>query len=196
MVDQVSIKLQKELDKWDERVFYGNLKFNKDNPPTVRALPKLEAIHREGMEHFVFISANTEQVVYKIGRYFIELGETNENITFIDGRIIKSFIDPKDVNWRTKANINDMFSMLGDSLRSKWVFIPLLEQGFTLEIATYFMFKFKSTDAMGVVFYSPNNHNDDLATTLIESNLTKVHQFPKIEHRASHNKLNPEDDEW
>ena len=61
----LNYEIKKELDKWDNRVIF-DAKFKKD---TKAPLDKLDDILFRSLEKFIIIAANSEALVYKIGRY-------------------------------------------------------------------------------------------------------------------------------
>lgn len=181
--------IKQEIAKWENRVIY-NVAFKED---TKAPLNKLDDILLKSMEKFILIGANSEALVYKIGRYFISKGIKNEDITFIDGRIIESYIgDDKD--WKRKERLDEFFGIFGEDYNNKWVLIPLIRSEFSITIALYFITQFRKYKAIGLIFFSEGAAN--LMEVLTNcSDDPNFYQFPKANfYKKAKRQL--ADDEW
>lgn len=180
--------IEKELSKWQERVFY-DISF-KEN--TEANLEKLRDILFKSFEKFTMIAANSEPLVYKIGRFFISEGTKNSDISFIDGKIIESYIGNHNLEWKKKDSMEEFFEIFGEDFKNKWVFIPLMQFEITPALAINFILRFKKTNAIGVVFYAegPNNLTEVLVNNV---SLSGFYQFPKADYYSKRKRKLPED---
>lgn len=187
--NRINAQTAKELEKWDDRVIY-NVKF-KEN--TNAPLDKLDEILFNSMQKFTIIAANSEPLVYKIGRYFVSKKVKNDEITFIDGRIIESYIGDESKDWKKRDRVDEFFETFGESCKSKWVIIPFLSFEISIGLAIYFISQFKKYSAIGVIFYAegPNNLVEVLSLNTDDPNF---YEFPKKEYRKRKRIL--PDDEW
>lgn len=184
--DMKKQRLEKEISSWEERVFYPDEKFKENTPAD---LEKLKHLIRSSKEEFVFISAETEGVVYKIGRFFIENGVSNTYITFQDGEIIEPYIDGEAKDSEMRALLERYLKIIQKEIKSKWVFIPLLNFGWSKKTALYFVNELKVRGAVGVVMYSNPDVPDNLPQVLVEETNSKIHQFPQPLYKKKIRKL-------
>lgn len=184
--DMKKQRLEKEISSWEERVFYPDEKFKENTPAD---LEKLKHLIRSSKEEFVFISAETEGVVYKIGRFFIENGVSNTYITFQDGEIIEPYIDGEAKDNEMRALLERYLKIIQKEIKSKWVFIPLLNFGWSKKTALYFVNELKVRGAVGVVMYSNPDVPDNLPQVLVEETNSKIHQFPQPLYKKKIRKL-------
>lgn len=184
--DMKKQRLEKEISSWEERVFYPDEKFKENTPAD---LEKLKHLIRSSKEEFVFISAETEGVVYKIGRFFIENGVSNTYITFQDGEIIEPYIDGEAKDSEMRALLERYLKIIQKEIKSKWVFIPLLNFGWSKKTALYFVNELKVRGAVGVVMYSNPDVPDNLPQVLVEETNSKIHQFPQQLYKKKIRKL-------
>lgn len=154
-------EIKKELKKWNERVIF-DVGF-KEN--TKANLERLDTIMFNSLEHFVMIAANSEALVYKIGKYFIQKGVKNDNIEFLDGNVIKAYIDDNSYTYQKRERIDDFYKTFGINLKHKWVLIPYMCFEVDLGIAIYFISQLRKLGATGVIFYSegPSNMTEVLS---------------------------------
>lgn len=184
--------IKKEIARWDERVFFPDVKFKEDTPADLKVL---DNIIEKAKENFVIISSETEGCVYKIGRYFIEKGIENSSITFQDGDIFSSYID---VNTKYDSEIrnlcNSLVSIIEHSARKKWLIVPSLDCKWSKKFAIYFINKLKEIEVYGFLFYSNPNYPDTLAQILCEETYEEIYQFPKenFKTKKSKHKLAPD----
>lgn len=185
----INFEIRKELEKWDNRVLY-DAKFKED---TRAPLHVLDEILFKSLEKFSIIAANSEALVYKIGRYFISKDVRNDEITFIDGKIIESYIGDDSKDWKKKDRVDEFFETFGEDCKNKWVLIPLMHFEISISIALYFMTQFKKRSATGVIFFSegPNNLTEILSLNSEDPNF---YEFPKKKYRRKRRIL--PDDEW
>lgn len=185
----LNYEIKKELDKWDNRVIF-DAKFKED---TKAPLNKLDDILFKSLEKFIIIAANSEALVYKIGRYFISKDVKNDEITFIDGRIIESYIGDGSVEWKKKDRVDEFFETFGEDCKGKWVLIPLMHFEVSIGLAIYFMSQFRKRGAVGVIFFAegPNNLVEILSLNTDDPNF---YEFPKKQYRRR-KRILPED-EW
>jgi hypothetical protein len=186
----MNFDVKKELKKWQERVIY-DVRFKEG---TEANLARLDEMFLISMEHFVTIAANSEPLVYKIGRYFIEKGDVeNNDISLLDGQILESYMGDDSVEWRKKERIDDFFKIFGTDYRGKWVIIPLMEFDVSIGLAVYLMTQFKKCGATGLICYA------DGANNLIEVISKGVEdryffEFPEKRYKRRSKKLI--DDKW
>lgn len=184
--DMKKQRLEKEISSWEERVFYPDEKFKENTPAD---LEKLKSLIRSSKEEFIFISAETEGVVYKIGRFFIENGVSNTYITFQDGEIIEPYIDGEAKDSEMRALLERYLKIIQKEIKSKWVFIPLLNFGWSKKTALYFVNELKVRGAVGVVMYSNPDVPDNLPQVLVEETNSKIYQFPQSLYKKKIRKL-------
>lgn len=180
----------KELKKWEDRVIY-DVKFKKD---TKANLSRLDEIHLISLERFVTIAANSEALVYKIGRYYIEQGLIkNTDLTFLDGQIIEAYLKDDSAEWRKRERIDDFFQIFGEEYKNKWVLIPLMEFDITVGLAIYFISQFKKCMATGLIMYAEGPNNIvEIVSRKVEDRY--FFEFPKKMYKRRARRLI--DDEW
>lgn len=190
--NQPSYNAIKELEKWDERVIY-NVKFNENSEQTHKILNRLDEILFKSLEKFTTIAATSESLTYKIGRYFISKDVKNDSITFIDGKIIESYIGDNSPEWKKKDRVDEFFEIFSESCKNKWVICPLISFEITIGLAIYFITKLRKTGAIGLIFFGegPNNLAEILALNIEDPNF---YEFPMQRYRRRKRVL-PED-EW
>lgn len=183
------MNINNELKKWDDRVIY-DARFKED---TKAPLDRLDKILFNSLGKFTIIGANSEALVYKIGRYFISKKVKNEEMTFIDGRIIESYIGDEAKDWKKKDRTDEFFEIFGEACRNKWVLIPLMHFEVSVALALYFITKLKQTGAIGVIFHGegPNNLLEILSLNTEDPNF---YEFPNKQYRRRKRIL--PDDEW
>ena len=106
-------EIDREIKKWDNRVIF-DAKFGDNIKPY---LPTLDNILKRSLDKFTMIAANSEALVYKIGRYFIEQGVKNDEFTFIDGKIIESYIGDDSKEWKKKDRVDEFFLTFGEDFK-------------------------------------------------------------------------------
>lgn len=182
-------EIGKELKKWDERVLF-NVQFKAN---TKANLERLNEILRASLESFTVIGANSESLVYKIARYFISKNVRNGDITFIEGKVVESYIGDDSAQWKKKERVDDFFEIFGEEYKNKWVLIPYINFEINTGLAIYFISKFKKYGAIGLIMYAegPSNLTEVLS---LESNDPFFYEFPVKKYRKR--KPNIEDDEW
>lgn len=176
-----------EIKKWEERVIY-NVKFKED---TTANLKRLTEIYNSALDEFIMIAASSEPVVYKIGRFFLEQGLSNEQITFLDGKIIDAYLGDDSPNWKKKERVDQLIEIYGESFKHKWLLIPYMDFQIDLSTAIYFMNRIKQNNAIGVVMFAdgPNNILEVLNVNMDDQ---YIYQFPVAKYRKSKKTL-PED---
>ena len=186
----ITPSIEKELNKWDKRVYY-DFKFKED---TTAAMDRLYTIVNDySIEKFVCISASSESLVYKIGRYLIQSGKKNSSISFIDGRILETYMCSDSIGYKKRELIDAFFSLNSDSIKNKWVFIPYLDFPVDINSAIYFINKVKLNKALGMVIFGEGPKN--LAEILCrDTNFPFVYQFSKNLYTKSHKQI--VDDEY
>ena len=183
-------EIKRELALWEDRVIY-DVKFKKD---TKANLSRLDEILLISMERFVTIAPNSEALVYKIARYFIETGNVkNVDITFLDGEIVKSYIGDDSPEWRKKERIDDFFQIFGGEYRNKWVLIPYMDFDISVGLAIYFISQFRKCGATGLIMYAegPSNIVEVIARSVEDR---YFFEFPKKRYKKRRKAF--EDDEW
>lgn len=182
-------EVQKEVSKWSDRVVF-DVAFKKD---TQANLELLDEMLDDAMENFVIIAANTEACVYKIGRYMVESGILNKEITFIDGEILESYIGDDSPDWKKKERADQFFQIFGEQFKEKWVFIPYMKFPVSIGVAAYFTTTFKRCGALGCVIYSEGADNivETLARNLKDSHF---YEFPRYLYKKRKRRI--ENDEW
>ena len=170
--------IEKELNEWDNRVIY-DMKFHKENAPYITYLNKLL---EDSMGQFSIIAANTEALVYKIGRHFISQGIKNSQITFIDGKIVESYINEEEPEWKKKNRIDDFFEIFGEDCKNKWVIIPFIECEFSIGESFYFISQFRKYKASGIIFSADgeNNLTENLSMNMTSNSFC---EFPVKKYR-------------
>jgi hypothetical protein len=180
---------KKELEQWDNRSIY-NFQFKSD---TKANLDRLNMILNKSMEEFTIIYANSEPLVYKIGRYFVEQGIKNKDIEFIQGDELQTYIGGEQLDWQRKKRVDQFFEIFGDRVRNKWVIIPLMEFPVETDLAIYFSTQMASHGAIGMIFHATGDANLAYVLSLVYHN-GYYYQFPKVEYKPRRAKL--QDDEW
>lgn len=188
MNNKNSYDIIKEIEKWDDRVLY-DAKFKED---TKAPLEKLDQILFKSLEKFTIIAANSEALVYKIGRYFVSKGTKNKEITFIDGRIIDSYIGDGP-EWKKKDRADEFFETFGENCKNKWVIIPLMHFEISIGLALYFISKFKKIGAIGIIFHA-EGANNIVEILSLNTDDPNFHEFPRKRYNRPKRILS--DDEW
>lgn len=186
----ITYSIRKELEKWDDKVLF-DVRFKED---TKADLNRLNKILDQSLDKFTIIAANSEALVYKIGRHFVSRGVNNSLISFIDGKIIESYIGDNSVEWKKKDRVDEFLEIFGDNLKSKWVLIPLMQFEITTGLALYLMTKFQKIGVIGLIFYAegPNNITEILCYNTENPDL---HEFPIKKNRPRKKRTLPYD-EW
>lgn len=183
-------EINKELAKWEDRVIY-NVKFKED---TKANLKRLDTIFNNSLKNFTTIAANSEALVYKIGRYFISRGLKNDQVAFIDGQIVKSYVGDDSAEWKKKERIDVFSEIFIKPNKCKWIIIPNMSFPISVGLAVYFITKFKVYDIAGLIFYGEGP--DNLIETLVcHTDIGNFYQFPKADYYARKKRILPED-EW
>ena len=177
VTNQQLIIAEREIRKWESRVFYPEERFKND---TTADLEYLKSLIKKSKESLVIISSETEASVYKIGRFLIENGVHNEYISFQDGEVFESYID---VEYKYDSTFRELIDELvqvlkKEKIQKKWLIIPELNCKWDKKIALYFLNKLKLMDVYGVIFYSNKDYPDNLAQIICEDSYTEIHQFP------------------
>jgi len=189
-------EIKRELKKWEERVIW-DVQFK---PNTTAKLTVLDQILNRALEHFVMISANSEALVYKIGRYFITDHDfKNEDIVFINDKVLKSYIgDTADhsADWKKKERLDNFFDTFGKSYTHKWVFLPYCDFPISVGLAYYFVAKLQQYGVYGFVFYGDENIQENISETLVleYDDRSNFIQFPRAKYVAK--KRQRVDDEY
>lgn len=173
------MSVENEIKKWEDKVLY-DVKFKED---TGANLERLNIIRRESIEHFCIIAANSEALVYKIGRYFIENNILCEDMTVADGLIIESYIGGDTAEWKKRELIDDYMSMFAKDFNQKWVLIPHMEFEISVGLCIYFVNQFRKYNATGIIMYGQGPGN---VVEVFAQNASDIHfyEFPKILYRA------------
>lgn len=182
---------QREVTKWVDRVAY-DVRFRDD---TKANLSILDRAFMASLSSFVYISAERESLVYKICRYFIEKDKAKAaDFEILDGDILEAYMaDSREEDWKKKNRLDEMFGILGNQYRNKWIVIPLMQFDMNVAMAIYLTHKLRSTGACGVVFCAQGENM--LAQILVQSiKDNHVFQFPKAVYRMNRRKI--ADDEY
>lgn len=184
-----SYEINRELKKWEERVIFPN----GFKPNTKANLDRLNEILDLSLEHFIQLNANSEALVYKIGKYFITQGVRDSDLVFASGKIIESYIGDDSADWAKKQRADDYFDVFGGQFNNKWVLIPRMDFSIDAGLAIYFMSLFKKFKAIGVIFYAEGSEN--IAQVLnYQSDYEYLLEFPKSVYRKRRTIV--QDDEW
>lgn len=182
--------INRELKKWDDRVlFQGKFK-----PNTKANLDRLDTILFGALEHFSIIAANSEPLVYKIGRHFIEKNIKNDDMVFIEGKIVECYLNNEgSANWKKKDRVDDFFEIFGGNFRGKWILIPYMKFEIEIGLALYFISQFRKYSAIGLIFYSegPSCLTEVLS---LDSEDPYFFEYPNKCYRQRKRKI--EDDEY
>lgn len=183
--------VKKELSKWVEKVIY-DVSFKENTKANLSKLRDI--LNKASFEKFTIISANSEPLVYKIGRFFIEEGIKCDDFKFVDGKIIETYLSGDTPDWKKKDSLNEFFEIFKDDFRNKWVVIPYMAFEISPALAINFIYNFKKADATGLLFYAegPNNIAEILTTS---TDLENFYQFPKADYYTRRKRILP-DDEW
>lgn len=189
------VSIEKELIRWSQRVTFPEESFKED---TTVDLKKLDEVLKDSLMGFVAISAETENLVYKIGRYLVSQGVPNSDITFIDGHEITQALDA-DKDWERRNRIKDLIKAEANKgKRGKWIlisnFTDSIEKNMALELWKGFSDP-NGLNANGLIFYSGTSRSsDNLAATLVNSthDRSSIREFPKPYYRKHTRKLAPD----
>lgn len=177
-------EIKKELKKWDENAIF-DVRF-KEN--TKANLDRLKEFLKISLEHFITVAANSEPLVYKIGRYFIENGIKYDDIYFLDGAIIKSYLGDDASEWRKKERCDEFFNVFGEEMRKKFVLIPYMDFSISIGLAIYFITNVRSQGAIGLIFYAEGN--DNLSEVLnLNFNDPYLFEYPQKLYRKRKRKI-------
>lgn len=180
----------KECDKWCDRVIY-DVSFKED---TKANLSRLDEIAMVAFGDFVTIAANSEPLVYKICRYYIESGQLkNDDFALLDGAVLESYLGDDSAEWKKKERIDDFFQIFGEDYRNKWLVVPLCVFEISVGLAVYFMTQLKKMKVTGFIFYAEGPNN---LTEIMSLNVEDAHfyEFPVKKYRKRKRQL--VDDEW
>ena len=182
--------IQKELQRWKDKATY-DVRFKDDTKANLKLLDKISMM---SMEHFTMVSANSEPLVYKIARYWIEHGMNKaDDFVFLDGTVLQSYIGDDSAEWKQKDRLDGFFEIFSQEYRNKWVLIPLMDFEIDTAMSIYLVDKFRKTNAIGLVFCAEGENL--LAQVLVQQVRDPyLFQFPKETYRKGRKRLI--DDEW
>lgn len=185
--------MEEEIKKWKERVFYPQEEFKKD---TKADLDLLRKFLERAKDDFVVICSSSESSVYKIGRFMIENGISNEDITFQDSSIFDVYIDPNTrYDYQYRELCAEMCMNLKQKVAKKWLIVPYVDAVWNKKVALYFVNELDRIGCYGLLFYSPDTISGNLAQALCESSYSDNYiQFPKIRYLNEHKEKPLEDD--
>ena len=175
-------EVKKELEKWDERVWY-DFRFKDDDGSHI---DKLVKIFDNSYQNIQIIRALNEPMCYKIGRKFVEWGVPNSAISFIDGKALKSYIGGDGPEWKKKEYIDQFFDR--ECYKDKWIIMPYIEVAMTEVTAIYMLSKLKGLKPRGIIFFSEgvDNFGDILWYNTEDKNLV---EYPIAKHRRIRRKV-------
>lgn len=187
-------EIKRELEIWENRdqMIY-DVRFKKDTQADLDKLKYL--IFKKSLINFVLISANSEALVYKIGRFMVENGLKNEFISFSDGRILASYIGKDSADWKKREKIDEFFQLMGEeNFRGKWILMPNIALEFSPAIAIYLVMQFRKSGAAGLVYFAEGKGN--LTEILCDTGgFEFFYQYPKADYYKRRKKV-LKDDEW
>lgn len=186
--------IQEQLEEWESRVFYPNVAFKENTPADLEALKK-KVIDSNIKDQMLIISSETFGCVYKIGRFLVEAGVKNKDITFIDGDLLMPYVDT-EARYRYQARnlIDEGIENIARDISRKWVIIPEINFEWDKELVLYFISKIEKLRPYGILFYSNPNADSNLAQVLVEQTNTDVYQFPKGRYEHKRQRELPPDD--
>lgn len=184
------VNTQKELKKWTDKAIY-DVAFRKD---TKANLSRLDDIMKISLEHFVTIAANSEPLVYKIGRYYIEKGFLKcDDITFLSGDVLAAYIADESAEWKQKDRLDELFQTMSADFKGHWIFIPLMEFEISISMCIYLMSQFKKVGANGLIVCA-DGENFFTQVMVQQVHDKNLYQFPLVKYNERRKKL--VSDEW
>lgn len=192
----MNYEINRELSKWDERVIYKvdpkfkyDVRFKEDTKANLKTLGD---IYFKSLERFTVIATSSEVLVYKVARHLITQDAKNDSFTFIDGKIVESYVGDTNAEWKKKDRVDDFFVTFGPQFKGKWVLIPCVTFEITVGLAVYFMSNFRKCDAIGVIFFAegPNNLAEILSYNIEDPDF---YEFPKKRYKTHIHLLKPDD---
>lgn len=191
---EYSTAIQEQIQLWEKRVYYPNLKFKEGTPADLDFLSENLTSYAL-KDRMLILASETPGCVYKIGRFIIESGVKNDRIAFIDGDAFLPYMESNPAyRWKAKQLIDDFIETIRNDVKSKWVVIPELNIEWEKEIAIYFIARIKTLGIYGLLFYSSKNISGNLAETLVEETYINVLQFPKARYTPKKEKDIEEDE--
>lgn len=184
-----------QVIKWIEATGV-DLRFNEENASTKRHLKELDRILRESMLHAPVIGANSEAVVYKIGRYMLEKGVCKmSDITILNGMVVDAYFSSGEQDWQQIDRLNRFFRDFSErSIMKKWVFIPHMLATPRVPVGIRWIRGFTDEcKAAGLVFFSGSPMGITESLCSVTGN-TYVKQFPLVQYRYC--RPNVKNDEW
>lgn len=186
----MKIDVQRELKKWTDKALY-DVAFRKD---TKANLKRLDEIIKISLSHFVIIATNSEALVYKIGRYYIEQGVLKaDDIAFLNANVLETCIADDSAEWKQKDRLDELFNILGKEYAGKWVLIPFMEFEISVAMSIYLTYQFKRVGAIGLILYA---QGENLFTQIMVQQVQEefLFQFPLNKYNQIRRKLAA--DEW
>ena len=186
---RMSSDAKRELEKWVDSVIY-DVKFRPDTPANLK---RLKEIVDDSMFHFVTIAANSEALVYKIGRWMVvNAGVKSDDLIVLHGNILESYISGDSAEWKKLDRLDEFFSFFGEQYRGRWIIIPETTVDMSVGMSVYLMSQFRKFGAVGLIVYAYGG--DNLVENLIRNVEDRYcYEFPKSTYRRSRRKL-PEDE--
>lgn len=172
-----------EIKEWEERVYYGELKFKEEN--TNETSPFYQSIDKIATDilddSFRVIACQYEVQAYKIPRLMIEhMGFMNEDFTFDTGINLYSFIGEWGGKiWTLQDRVNEYIQKNKYAFKNRIVIIPLIEFDIEIPIALYFINQLEACGAKGLIFSYEGNVSTSLMHRLVLGEYGKMLQFPK-----------------
>lgn len=183
-----------EIKLWESRVFFPNERFRENTPADLDLLKK-RVIDANINDETLILASETEACIYKIGRFLIEIGVKNKNMTFLDGDLFLPYIDTESKYlWQARNLIDEAVQNVSKDIARKWVIIPEINFEWTKELAIYFITKVKEHNPYGIIFFSNKNCHANLAQVLVEETYIDVFQFPKPRYSPKKEKALPPDE--
>lgn len=172
---------KEELEKWKKRVFYPDEVFKEDTKANMK---NLSDFLDKAREQFVVICSSSEVSVYKIGRFMVEKGISNDSITFQDGVLFDSYIDTNTrFDYQFRELCNELSASLKQKVYKKWLIVPNIDCVWTKKVALFFLNQLEQMGCYGLLFYSPDEVNGNLAQILCEDSCSGQYlQFPKTRY--------------
>lgn len=184
--------IETEIKNWESRIFFPNEKFRKD---TSADLKKLYNKILDSKNSFVTISSETEASVYKIGRFLVESGIKNRDITFFEGDMLDAYINPhEDEFWKARVMLDKLLDLIRGKVYKKWIIIPQFNSQWDKKLALYFISEIQKLGAYGILFYSSEQVPDNLAQVLCEESYMDVLEFPRSRYGNKRATYELEDD--
>lgn len=183
------MNIENEIKKWDSKVFYPDERFKES---TLEAYPQLKEYLYESKEKFITISAETENVVYKIGRYFVESGVPMRSIKFLDGDTLSIYVNVRENNINIFLNYLNTLKL---EVKEKWVLIPRIDNEWNKIFMSHFMTFLQNNKAIGLIFYSDEKlKNNNFGSLICNSVGYNVLEYPKQKFYLGEKRQLPKDD--